>query len=477
LEIGNKTIAQLAEELEQIPFLEGLRSEQLLEKIPFFDDVDRRLIGKVTEKALLLHFPPEGVICRQGDYEGTFYVILSGEVEVVTRTQDQEEITLANLDKGDFFGEIGPLSGQPRTATVTAKDRTVVLELPKDLFLEMLRRSPKIKQKIDQKYIERSLQTHLRQIKLFASLPEEVLNELADSVELKSFKKGEVIIKEGDEGDCLYLVRSGFVKVSRGPLEDEKILTYLREGSYFGEMALLGDEKRTANIVAMTEVESVRVDKADFQRILDRYPEVKGLMERTMVARIEEDKKIEKDERRSKAMSFVVKLGLAQAREILVLDLEKCLGCDNCVAACEAVRGHPRIERRGSRLGRFLVPTSCFHCENPECLLCPVGGIVRDKNGEIHHTEFCTGCGGCARRCPYGNIMVIEQEPERTPGFIDWLLGRPGPAGGNGRGQKIMAKCDMCGDYRRMACVFNCPTGAMRVITPEELIEAYKKEE
>lgn len=470
MEVGNKTIAQLAEELEQIPFFDEIRPEQLLGRIPFFEDLNEKLVSKVVDQAFLLQFLPGQLICRQGDYEDTFYVILAGEVEVSAQTHYDTTIVLGTIPQGDFFGEMGPISGHPRTANITAVTKTVVLQLPKTLFLQVLRSSPAIKSRIDRKYIERSLRTHLRQVSLFSSLSEEVLEKLSEKVELISFDKDDVIIRQGDEGDCLYLVRGGFVKVSAGPLEDEKILTYLREGSYFGEMALIGEEKRTANVVAMTDVEAVRIDKADFQEIMEQYPEVGEQARQTVADREKKSEEVKKDPRLARAIKFVVQKGLAQAREILVVDLDKCVGCDNCVKACEAVRGHARMERRGSRLGKFLVPTSCFHCENPECLLCPVGGIVRDKDGEIHFTEFCTGCGGCARRCPYGNILIIGPEEEK-PGPLSRLF-RKETEEETGKKRQVV-KCDMCADYRHMACVYNCPTGAMKVMTPEELIKAY----
>ncbi len=470
MEVGNKTIAQLAEELAQIPFFQDIVPARLLDQISFFEDLSPKFKTKVAEQGLLLQFLPGQQICRQGDYEDTFYVILSGEVEVSALTHFDKSIVLGTIDPGDFFGEMGPISGQARTATITAIKKTVVLQLPKTLFLQIMRTTPSIKNKIDQKYIERSLRTHLRQVNLFSSLSEEVLNKLADKVNLLSFDKDDVIIRQGDVGDCLYLVRGGFVKVSAGPLEEEKILTYLREGSYFGEMALIGEEKRTANVVAMTDVEAVRIGKEDFQELMDQYPEVGEQARRTVQEREKSSEEVKKDPRLARAIKFVVQKGLAQAREILVIDLDKCVGCDNCVRACEAVRGHARIERRGSRLGKLLVPTSCFHCENPQCLLCPRGGIVRDKDGEIHFTEFCTGCGGCAERCPYGNILIIEPEAEK-PGLLKRLFHVETETESGMKRQVV--KCDMCADYRHMACVYNCPTGAMTVITPEELIKAY----
>ncbi len=478
MEVGNKTISQLAEELHQIPFLEGLKAQQLLDKVPFFDGVDDKVINRVVDQALLLQFLPGQLVCKQGDYEETFYIILSGEVNVSAQTQTEEDLYLATLGKGEFFGEMGPISGQPRTANVSAKTRTVVLQLPKPLFMELMRRSPQIKAKIDRKYIERSLRTHLKRVSLFSSLPEEIIDALTRRVELVSFSKGDAIIKEGERGDSLYLIRAGFVKVSKGPLDNEKILTYLKDGSYFGEVALLRDERRTANVVAMSDVEAVRIGKREFQELMARYPEVADNIEKTIATRDAESKELDQDKRKAQAMSFVVKKGLAQAREILVVDLEKCINCDNCVEACEAVRGHARIERRGSRLGRFLVPTSCFHCENPECLLCPVGGIVRDKSGEIHYTEYCTGCGGCAKRCPYGNILVVKLEDIKAPRGIlaKFKKNKLGPEFKNNKYNQVMVKCDMCGDYSNMACAYNCPTGAMHVLTPEALIESYDKE-
>ncbi len=478
MEVADKTISQLAEELAQIPFFEELRPEQLLQRVPFFDDLDEDLIARVSLEAVLRQFHGGQVICRQGDYEEIFYIILAGEVEVSTSSQSQPKIFLGTLSKNEFFGEMGPLSGQPRTANVTALERTIVLEVPKNVFMEMLKSSPSLKQNIDSKYIQRSLRTHLRQVEIFSNLSESEISDLASRIKLLSFKKDDLIIRQGEIADSMYLVRSGFVKVSLGDLDagEDKTLTYLREGSYFGETALVKEETRNANIVAMTPVEAVQILKADFDKILETNPYIVEQFEKAIMERKHKTDQIQHDERLAEAMDFVVQKGLAQAREVLVIDMSKCLNCDLCVGACESTRGHSRLIRRGSRLGQFLVATSCFHCENPECLLCPFGGIVRDKNGEIHYTESCTGCGGCAKRCPYGNILIIKPEDEKQKPIKlrERLLLRGNRKTAEQR-QRVV-KCDMCAGLPQMACVYNCPTGAAKLIKPQDLIAKYDKQ-
>ena len=457
MEIGHKTLAQLVEELQQIPFFEEIKPEQLLQRVPLLEDLPEKLAKRVAEEAEILSFSAGQVICKQGDYEDVFYLILSGEVEVSTFSQTKARIMLGTLCKDDFFGEMGPLSGQPRTATVTARERTILLAFSKEIFHTLHKGDTKLKRAIDQKYIERSLRTHLRQVSIFSALPDQDLDDLVSRIKLRSFKKGEVIIRQGDEGDSLYLVRSGFVKVSLGELDHEKILTYLRDGSYFGETALIRGEKRNANVIAMTPVEAVQIFKADVEHILAKNPQILEEFERAVSEHAKETDEVLHDESKARAISFVVKKGLAQAREVLVIDQTRCLECDLCVESCRAVHGHSRIIRRGSRLGRILVPTSCFHCENPECLLCPFGGIVRDKQGEIHHTEACNGCGGCARRCPYGNILIIQETD---------AAGEP---------KQRVVKCDMCVDFPRVACVYNCPVAAAHLLRPEEIIAQYQE--
>ena len=109
-----------------------------------------------------------------------------------------------------------------------------------------------------------------------------------------------------------------------------------------------------------------------------------------------------------------------EAQSLLILDLEKCTRCDNCVRACaDAHDGVTRLIREGLRFDKYLVATSCRQCRDPLCMVgCPVGSIRRRNSLEVIIEDWCIGCGLCAKNCPYGNInmhpfTVMADDPGR----------------------------------------------------------------
>ena len=107
--------------------------------------------------------------------------------------------------------------------------------------------------------------------------------------------------------------------------------------------------------------------------------------------------------------------------DVLAIDETICVRCDNCVKACAAAHddGISRLIRKGTIFQEMLLPTACRFCQDPVCLLCKSGGIKRDKDGDIYFTDSCIGCSGCAQRCPYGNIIMVDTERVRASDAAD----------------------------------------------------------
>jgi len=90
------------------------------------------------------NYPPDTVLCRENALEFTFYMILEGEVEVSKSINESEARLLQTLGPGDFFGEMGIIHNAPRAATVVTKTNLVALELDKEAFDNVLKRSSSI---------------------------------------------------------------------------------------------------------------------------------------------------------------------------------------------------------------------------------------------------------------------------------------------------------------------------------------------
>jgi len=99
------------------------------------------------------------VIISEGDPGSSMYLIVSGEVKVYTRAQTGSSVYLAKLGEGDFFGEVSVLTGKPRTATITASQRTELLRLDKEKLDNALSIHPGIRRVLDDFYKRRAKHT------------------------------------------------------------------------------------------------------------------------------------------------------------------------------------------------------------------------------------------------------------------------------------------------------------------------------
>ena len=117
---------------------------------------------------------------------------------------------------------------------------------------------------------------HLKKIPLFQSIPEGELLRLNENLKPVSIAKGEIIISEGEVGDCLYIIRRGQVKVIAEVKDagEPVVLSFLGAGDYFGEMALITGEPRSATVLAEQDCSLYEVKKTDFDNLVMNNPAI-----------------------------------------------------------------------------------------------------------------------------------------------------------------------------------------------------------
>lgn len=225
------------------------------------------------------------------------------------------------------------------------------------------------------------------------------------------------------------------VSGGKGPPD---ILAYLSRGDCFGEMAVVLDVPRQATCIAYDHpaddsnrkpgrVELVRIEGSAFQKLLDDSPALRTSVDKLVSRRyadiVGSDLRQAGDADASLVRSEEFRdEGLVQGQNLLLIDLDRCTRCGDCVRACVNTHddGYSRLFLDGPRFDRFLVPSACRQCLNPSCMIgCPVGSIQRGANGQIEIRDWCIGCSLCARQCPYDSIQMHDLGiiPEQSVGW------------------------------------------------------------
>lgn len=109
----------------------------------------------------------------------------------------------------------------------------------------------------------------LRNCAIFATLTPGTLSGVADRVLIEKHSAGSVIVRQGEPGDKFYVIKSGTLEVRIEEAGTSRVVNTLGSGDFFGEVALLTGETRTATVVALTEAELYSLGKEDFQRVIE----------------------------------------------------------------------------------------------------------------------------------------------------------------------------------------------------------------
>jgi CRP-like cAMP-binding protein/thioredoxin reductase/Fe-S-cluster-containing hydrogenase component 2 len=447
------------------------------ENVPLLSSLNRLQLREFLLESEI-RTPDEGeVLFRRNDYTDSFFMVMGGEVQVEIRREDEPSGWFP-LGPGEFFGELGLISGRRRSSTVRAGPSCVLIEAPRRAMLKLIASAESIRRQVDEAFLMRAVRTYLAPM-----LPEADLAELvAAGVDVKTYGGGEALFAENDAPDGLYLIRRGSVTISRRIGGREVVLSYLAAGNYVGEMALISDSPRSATVRAATTTEALVLDAAAFKRVLARNPRWREDIEARFLDRLRVNAAMEAQPDPGNLIAFLMQQGIGEATDVLLIDESLCIRCDNCQKACaDTHEGTSRLDREaGPTFARIHVPTSCRHCEHPHCMKdCPPDAIHRSPEGEVFVNDTCIGCGNCERNCPYGVIQLAPLDPRRRrPSLWSWLLWGAGPEPGMepaSHGKDVIkkaVKCDMCKDLPGgAACVRACPTGAAIRVSPERFLD------
>jgi len=257
-------------------------------RTPLFSDLGQDEFLEVLKKVRSIEVVPGAYIFREGDPGDSIFLIAEGEVEVIGSAKDSSKVTLARLPEGSVFGEFGFFLGSRRTMDVRAVSKSTVLELTKADLNGIISKYGRVEAVLFDFYKERVVDTLLAMTELFRPLAAEDRKEVLARVTRSEWPSGEDIVREGEEGQTMYLIKSGEVVVwVKGKDGGRNEVARLGPGDFFGEVALATSRPRVATVTAAaSQVELVEISRPVIRDMAFKYPEIKKSLEKVIRERV-----------------------------------------------------------------------------------------------------------------------------------------------------------------------------------------------
>lgn len=444
---------------------------------PVLRGLDARAQRELEAASTSERAPAGKQLYAQGDRADSFLVVLEGDVELAARRREGlEAIRVRRVGPGESFGEEATVTGRRHADAFAGAGGALVVKIPVHLFRRAAVRSGRaeLADRLERTLQRAAARDALTGTPLAQSLDEDGIEAMLDAVTFHTFARGQVIYRQGDASVALFVVAEGLVQVQTEQDDRIRVRAYLGRGDFFGDEELELATPRAATAVANGPSTILTVPARAMRSVASRDPELFVRLRRVALGSSERQRAVVGREVKNATQHVFRDLYRVQVAEaLLVIDLESCVRCGHCSWACGTLYETSRLVRRGDKIVRsggssgvdadgpgkaLLLPSSCQHCENPACMVdCPTGAIGKDETGEVFiREELCTGCGACARACPWTNIQMTPR-PAEAP--------RP-----TGVGAELLAtKCDLCRTYERgPACVQVCPTGSILRIDPQK---------
>ena len=509
---------------------EAVTAEDLA-RYPIFASVPPKFLAWNTTSVTRRRYAAGDVICREGEYASTAFLIVHGHVGVSIggdrggdrqaggwrafvrgatrwlqgsrpggRVALEPRRSSVHIDGGRslelrdgrwvdemtpadvIFGEMSCLNHYPRSATVVALEDTELLEIQRNV-LHMLQRHEASRRILDDAYRGRSLARELRQLSMFAGLSEadrtRCAELLRDRAEIVRVDRGQPIFRQGDVAQDFYKVRLGFVKVSQRLGEQDRVIDYLGPGRSFGEIGLvtavvdLGESLAASATRARRTATCTALDDVELVRI--RGEDFRTLMREFPAAREQL---------------------VAEARRLLDRDRDR----DRATRSDEPLEGFLENGLYSAQKLLVLDLESCTRCD--ECTRACSDtheGITRLIREGLRFENFlvassCRSCLDpyCLVGCP---VDAIHRKPrDDHPGAVEivieshcigcGLCSTNCPYGNismhqlsadSGGERRVATTCDLCRDLvgpnDDPSCVYACPHNAAFRMSGQDLLQ------
>lgn len=448
--------------------------------------IDARARAEIEAAGRLRKMERGEVVYRAGEPADSLYVVVDGACALVAvRRGEADASVIRRAGRGEIFGEEATVVAfGVRQMEARCEQQGLIAEVPLTVLRRAIGRAGggEVQARLERALRRAATVDLLRTTSFTRTLPDRDIEVLLDAVQHVEVPRGEHVYREGDVAENAYLVADGLLQTQSDDDGKPRVEAYLSRGDLFGDDELEDRSARRVAVVASGPAWLLAVPRDVFLVIARRNAPALQAVRRVRVSGV--PPQLRAGGGRTTAHVFQDLYRMRVARSLLVIDQDSCVRCGHCAWSCASTHddGISRLVRRGDKVvvqredanaprpgedvvarvvrlakevsyAPLLVPNSCQHCKNPSCMIdCPTGAIGRDARGEVFIREdLCTGCGSCAKACPWDNIQIAPRADKKSA-YPD-----------------VAVKCDLCaGSPAGPACVAACPTQAIARIDPNE---------
>lgn len=254
------------------------KKAQLLHQTNLFKHLTEDQLQTFYAQTLPESFNQGDIIVREGDIGDRLYIIIEGAVRVFTYDKENNEVVLARLETGNYFGEQALLAAEPiqRNASVKALTFVKTLSISHDTFLKQLQKNHELQQILEQQGKIQLLTKLEKQLHERKGKETGLLSLFSDT---EFYGERQVFFRQGDEAKYAYYLLSGAVEIRFYDEKQQlKFRSQIRPGQFFGELGILENSPRTGTAVAMTDSIVFVISSAKLKSAYDQNPELRALM-------------------------------------------------------------------------------------------------------------------------------------------------------------------------------------------------------
>jgi NTE family protein/lysophospholipid hydrolase len=243
---------------------------EFLASLPLFHSLSESERQRLVSSVEPVELPAGEVLFRQGDPGNALYIVRSGTLQVSLTLPSGEQQALDTLGEGEVVGEMAVLHRRPRAATVHALTGCSLLRLSAQAIEALFAASPQAHSLLVDAASRRLPSLYLASVPIFAGLDADSLREFDLETNWVRLAGGEMLFRQGDPADYVYVVVRGRLAVVAA--DGTQHVRHLGHGDIVGEVAIFTGEARNATVRAVRDSELVRLSRASVHQFLERHP-------------------------------------------------------------------------------------------------------------------------------------------------------------------------------------------------------------